>query len=325
MVTLPELNKIKYFLLFSGLLFLYGCSTSYEAIDSADSVFEDISATPVMTFTPIIEVVEPFDGERAWLDVAAQLEFGPRHVGTEGHEKIRQWIKDSLAEANWQVELVEGTYKGTQIQNIVATRGDFDPELPWVTFGAHYDTRKYADQDPDPALRQEPVMGANDGASGVAVLLEMARTIPQDLDVNISLVFFDAEDNGGIDDWEWIVGSQLYVEALTQYPDKFILVDMVGDVDQNILFEQSSDLLLAGEVWDVARQLGIDTFIFEQRGPIIDDHTPFLRQGVSAIDIIDFEYPFWHTTHDTLDKVSAESLQNVGLVLIEWLKQNYEN
>lgn len=316
-----KMPKKSLFLILVVAVFLAGCGSN---VGSTVTIPTSLPALPTETIqkpTPTPE--QNFDGQRALLDVATQLDFGPRYPGTHGHKQIKLWIQESLQEAGWQVVLVEGVYQDVVIQNIAATKGDFDPSLPWVMFGAHFDTRKYADKDPDPSLRTKPVPGANDGASGVAVLLELARTLPENLDANVSLVFFDAEDTGGIEGWDWIIGSQIYVESLTEYPDRFILVDMVGDADQNFLIEQSSDFLLAEQIWDTARRLEIDAFIFEQRGPIIDDHTPFLQKGISAVDIIDFDYLYWHTTHDTLDKVSAESLQNVGDVLIEWLRENY--
>jgi hypothetical protein len=311
MITLPKTNKT--WLFFSvvviTLFVLGGCSSPAE--------------NPVVPTEPIptnTEIPPPqFDGERALLDVASQMEFGPRYMGSDGHEQVKQWIQDSLESAGWDFEVLDEEYHGVLVQNIAATRNESQPDAPSVLIGAHYDTRRYADRDPDPLLRLEPVPGANDGASGVAVLLELARVLPEDLNVNMTLAFFDAEDNGGIDNWDWIVGSRLYVDGLSDYPDKVIIVDMIGDADQNIYLEQSSDVFLAGELWNVAEQLGIDTFIFEQHYTIIDDHTPFLEQGISAVDIIDFDYAYWHTTHDTLDKVSAESLQNVGDVLLEWL------
>lgn len=278
---------------------------------------------PIESETPTEIVFGDFDGERAIKDVAAQLEFGPRYPGSEGHALVQQWIQSSLQAAGWQIELMEFEYQRISVTNIIATLDQGDPVLPWVVIGAHYDTRKFADRDPDPALRSEPVPGANDGASGVAVLLELGRTMPRDLRVNVSLVFFDAEDNGGIDGWDWIIGSQAYAAGLSVVPSKVIVVDMIGDADQNIYMEESSDVFLNAEIWDAAAGLGVESFIPERKYSIIDDHTPFLEVGISAIDLIDFDYSYWHTTHDTLDKVSAESLQNVGDVIIEWLNRTY--
>jgi Zn-dependent M28 family amino/carboxypeptidase len=281
------------------------------------------SLTEEVVVTPTFPVPVSFDGELAYQLVAAQMEFGPRYPGSEGHADVKEWIQASMVDLGWDVVAEEQEFNSIKIQNITATKGGFQAEVPWVVLGAHYDTRQYADQDPDLNLRSESVPGANDGASGVAVLMALARSLPEDLSVNLTLAFFDAEDNGGIDGGEWIQGSRAYAESLTKYPDYVIVVDMIGDSDQQIYLEQSSDIFLAGEIWETAEELGVDTFIFEQKYRIIDDHTPFLELGIPAVDIIDFDYPYWHTSHDTLDKVSAESLQNIGDVLRQWLVQSF--
>jgi Zn-dependent M28 family amino/carboxypeptidase len=177
----------------------------------------------------------------------------------------------------------------------------------------------FADEDPDPMKQLEPVPGANDGASGVAVLLELSRVLPQDI-VPTWLVFFDAEDNGRIQGWDWILGSRAFVMDLDAHPNAVVIVDMIGDADLNIYKERNSNQDIVNEIWAVAAKLGYEqVFIPELKYSMIDDHTPFLDAGISAIDIIDFDYPYWHTTHDTVDKVSAESLSIVGSTLQEWI------
>jgi Zn-dependent M28 family amino/carboxypeptidase len=164
-----------------------------------------------------------------------------------------------------------------------------------------------------------PVPGANDGASGVAVLLELARTLPPDT-VPVQLVFFDAEDNGNLPNWEWILGSRAYVSLLTYQPRAVVIVDMVGDSDLNIYREQNSSPDLTGEVWAQAAELGYSEYFHDQeKYSILDDHTPFLESGITAIDIIDFDYPYWHTSEDTADKVSPASLEVVGKTLWHWI------
>ena len=264
-----------------------------------------------------------FDGQIAYNFVDYQVSLGPRFPGSKGHETVRAWIVKEIQQYGWRVEVKEHTRNGKQIFNIVAYRQWTPNEgQEWIILGAHYDTRMISDQDPDLSLRLEPVIGANDGASGVAVLMELARILPPLAESNIWLVFFDAEDNGRVPGWEWIMGSTAFVEDLTEKPDKVVIVDMIGDKDQNIYIEKSSDADLAAEIWEVAKDLGIETFIPEQKYHIIDDHTPFLNQGIPAVDIIDIDYPYWHTSEDTLDKVSAQSLQNIGDVLLNWLTGN---
>ncbi|HEX9838831.1 MAG TPA: M28 family peptidase [Anaerolineales bacterium] len=259
-----------------------------------------------------------FDGQRAYADVGTQVAFGPRVPGLEGHAKVREWMRAELVAAGWQVEVQESEALGHPILNVVAKRSDGPPQL---ILGAHYDSRIFADHDPDPSQHTEYVPGANDGASGVAVLLELARTLPEDTQP-IWLVFFDAEDNGNIEGWDWILGSREFVSDNPVQPEAVIIVDMIGDADLNIYKERNSDPALTDAIWETARNLGHESkFIPEYKHSMLDDHTPFVQAGIPAIDIIDFDYPYWHTTQDTLDKVSAESLQAVGETLRVWVMQ----
>ncbi|MBU1660098.1 MAG: M28 family peptidase [Chloroflexi bacterium] len=258
-----------------------------------------------------------FSGERAIADIEHQLSLGPRTPYSTGHDQIVSWMQTELNAAGWDTELQEAESMGHPIQNVIAKRG---AGSPWIILGAHYDTRLHADQDPDPARRTFPVPGANDGASGVAVLMELARVLPPDLPGEIWLVFFDAEDNGDIQGWDWILGSRVFVGKLEGKPDAFVLVDMIGDADLNIYMEQNSDFKLSAEIWAQAASLGYaDHFIPLPKYRMLDDHIPFLQANIPAVDIIDFDYPSWHTVADTLDKVSAHSLQVVGDTLLAWL------
>jgi glutaminyl-peptide cyclotransferase len=259
-----------------------------------------------------------FNGQRALGDVATQLSFGPRPSGSEGHAKVRSWIQDELESTGWIVEIPEVEYLGHPIFNIIAKRNTASPQ---IILGAHYDTRFIADKDPDPAKRTQPVAGANDGASGVAILLELARTLPEDT-VPTWLVFFDAEDNGRIGGWDGILGSRAFVAALQYQPRAVVIADMVGDADLDIYLEGNSDAPLRDEIWQTAADLGHESvFINQEKYSILDDHLPFLEAGIPAVDLIDFDYPYWHTTQDTLDKVSAQSLQAVGETLWTWVVQ----
>jgi Zn-dependent M28 family amino/carboxypeptidase len=257
-----------------------------------------------------------FDGQRAYADVQTQVAFGPRIPGSEGHAQVQAWMREELTKAGWQVEIQESTVMGHPIQNVVAKRDDENPE---IILGAHYDTRMFADNDPDPSNHSLPVPGANDGASGVAILLELARVLPED-SVPVWLVFFDAEDNGRIDTWDWILGSTEFVENNPVQPQAVVIVDMIGDADLNIYKEKNSNSELTNEIWNIAKSLEYDSVFFpEYKHSMIDDHTPFLRAGIPAVDIIDFDYPYWHTLQDTPDKVSGASLQAVGETLQVWV------
>lgn len=257
-----------------------------------------------------------FDGQRAYRDVLAQVAFGPRTPGSRAHQQTVEYILAELKKAGWAAEVQETAWHGHMIRNILAWRGAREAP-PEVLLGAHYDSRIFADQDTGSA-RGRAVPGANDGASGVAVLLELARTLPRSA-VPVWLVFFDAEDNGGIEDWDWIVGSRLFAAQMEVRPGAVVIVDMVGDADLNLYIETNSDPALAEEIWAQAASLGYDQFRFTGKYGLLDDHTPFLEAGFSAVDIIDFDYPYWHTTADTPDKVSPESLEAVGRTLLVWL------
>jgi glutaminyl-peptide cyclotransferase len=260
----------------------------------------------------------PFDGSRALADVQTQVAFGPRIVGTEGHAQIRKWIQAELESAGWMVEVQQTERMRHAIYNIIAKR---NTENPQIILGAHYDTRMYADQDSEPGKQVEPVPGANDGASGVAVLLELARTLPEDA-TPTWLVFLDTEDNGNFEGWDWILGSQAFVDEIKVQPQAVVILDMIGDADLNIYLERNSNPKIRAEIWSTAASLGYaDKFINEEKYSMLDDHTPFLAAGIPAVDIIDFDYPYWHTTGDTPDKVSAESLKVVGDTLLHWVVQ----
>ena len=259
-----------------------------------------------------------FDGQRAYEDVEKQVAFGPRIPGTAGHDQVRAWIRSELESAGWQVEEQESESMGHPIRNIVAKRSD---EPPQIIIGAHYDSRMVADNDPEPANQSKPVPAANDGGSGVAVLLGLARSLPKE-GVPVWLVFFDAEDNGRIPGWDWILGSREFVKNNPVQPRAVVVVDMIGDADLNIYKERNSNTAITDEIWKIAQSLGYgEKFIDTYKYSMEDDHTPFLEAGLPAVDIIDFDYPYWHTVQDMPDKVSAESLKAVGDTLRAWVMQ----
>ena len=258
-----------------------------------------------------------FDAQRAYRDVEYQLSLGPRIPGSPAHDQVIEWMQSELAKNGWTVELQETTQSGQPVRNVIAKRGSGSP---WTIVGAHFDSRMRADQDSDPARHNDPVPGANDGASGVAVLLELARTLPADLEGQVWLAFFDSEDQGNLPGWDWILGSRALANSLTDKPGAVIVVDMIGDASLNIPQERNSDPGLTAEIWDTAARLGYHNAFLPQPGySMTDDHTPFLQKGMRAVDIIDFDYPYWHTTQDTADKVSAESLKIIGDTVGTWL------
>ncbi|MCE7858543.1 MAG: hypothetical protein DYG86_02005 [Chloroflexi bacterium CFX2] len=286
------------------------------------TLFLAITGWYAFSFNTYSTTPETFDGERALADVEVQVAMGPRTPGSAGHAQVREWMRTELENTGWLVEVHEAERLGHPIYNIIAKKGG---ELPQIILAAHYDTRFFADHDPVETKRSEPVPGANDGASGVAVLLELARILPDDT-VPVWLVFFDAEDNGRIEGWDWILGSRAFVEEIPVRPRAVIIVDMVGDADLNLYYERNSDVTLRAEIWKTAERLGYgDIFIPSEKHSMLDDHTPFLEKGIPAVDIIDFDYPYWHTTEDTADKVSADSLKAVGDTLWHWVVEQGGN
>lgn len=276
-------------------------------------------ALPQPEPTPTPEPVLVFEGESALALAEKQCDFGPRPTGSAAGWRTGDWVIEQLEAAGWSVETDEFEWNGAPVRNIIARAGEGDP----ILVGAHYDTRLVADQDPDPTLRGVPILGGNDGASGAAVLLELARVLDvEKLPNEVWLAFFDAEDNGRIEGWDWALGSTHLAESLETLPDAMILVDMVGDANQSLPYEMNSHPLLREQLWSLAAELGYsDTFLPEPGPALTDDHLPFARRGVPAVDIIDFDYPFWHTTSDTCDKLSAESLARVGRVLEVYLEE----
>lgn len=304
------LRKIKLSIL---LAFVLTACTSPTPPPTATATATEVIPTATETPKPA-----NFDGQRAYADVETQVAFGPRIPGTPGHAQVQEWIGNELESVGWTVEVQTSESMGHPIENIVAKRGNQSPQ---IIIGAHYDSRIFADNDPDAANHTEPVPAANDGASGVAVLLGLARSLPADTDP-VWLVFFDAEDNGRIESWDWILGSREFVKINPVQPRAVVIVDMIGDKDLEIYRELNSNVELTDEIWATAKSLGYeDKFIDEYRHSMIDDHTPFLDAGIPAIDIIDFDYPYWHTIEDTPDKVAAESLMAVGETLRIWIIQ----
>ncbi len=275
-----------------------------------------------------------FDGTRAYADVLAQMKFGERPTGSPALRSTGDYILEQLTASHWKTVTQEFEYQHVNVRNILARQG----EGPSVIIGAHYDARARADQDREHPERVVPA--ANDGASGVAVMLELARVLDfSKTKREVTLAFFDAEDNGELDvcaaplmekastascdhtPWQWSVGANFVAEHLDAKPNAVIVLDMIGDRDQNIFYEQNSDAELKQQLWGIAARLGYSQqFIPQNRFSMTDDHTPFMQRGIRSVDIIDFDYPYWHTIQDTADKVAPESLARVGRVVQTWLE-----
>lgn len=294
------------------------------------------SALAVLTACAAAGGRTAFDGEAALGYAREQVAFGPRVPNTDGHRRTGDWIRAHLARTADSVEIQSFTHVTAagdtlRLRNFV---GRFRPEQSErVLLLAHWDTRPVADQSPNLADQRRPVPGANDGASGVAVLLALAdvfaTTVPA---LGVDLLFVDGEDygdfsgpDGGIGP-DVLLGSRHFAATLT--PDRFplfaVLLDMIGDADLRIAQEGYSAARapeVVTRVWDTARRLGYGE-VFEPavRYTLTDDHLPLLDRGVRAIDVIDYDYPYWHTVEDTPDKLSARSLQIVGDVMVALLR-----
>ncbi|MHA2149431.1 MAG: M28 family peptidase [Candidatus Thorarchaeota archaeon] len=260
-----------------------------------------------------ISHVPIFSGFDAYEYLVDQCDFGPRPPGSDNLSLCRAMIAETFESFGWNVTFQNFTYNNTACVNIIVKWGS-ENNSPLI-LGAHYDTRPPGPSGPGSGV------GANDGASGVAVLLELADILPNETRSSVEMVLFDAEDSGGIPGWDWIQGSTFYVSQLSTERRNsihaMVLLDMVGDINLELAREITSIDSLQDSIWSVAYELGYnDTFIDADSVSITDDHTPFLDAGIPAVDIIQYPFPsYWHTLEDTPDKCSAESLEIVGEVL----------
>ncbi len=289
-----------------------------------------ISAIIILMLVSCADQTPQFNGENAYTMLKDQCDLGARPPGSPEIELCRDYIIDKLNEYGARVEQQKFTVviNDEEIEgvNILAS---FHPQMGRrILLGAHYDTRPWADKDKDEANHQKSVMGANDGASGVAVLLEIARILSGKMpaEFGIDMVFFDLEDMGEYNtDETWCQGSGYYAGHYQgEKPEKAIIIDMIGDSDLHIPIEYHSyhnSPLLVREIWDIARQSGYLQFENRIENAIYDDHYPLIKAGFEAIDIIDFQYDWWHSVHDTPDKCSPASLKAVGQVIIQLIYQ----
>ncbi|HEV2147879.1 MAG TPA: M28 family peptidase [Longimicrobiaceae bacterium] len=271
-----------------------------------------------------------FSSDRAFDHLRRQVAFGPRVPGTEGHAAQLRWMREYLAErADTVIEQpFTHTTRSGQTLRMTNLFARFRPEAQErVLLIAHWDTRPTADEARNPAERGTPIPGANDGASGTAVLLELAEMFRQSPPpIGVDLLLVDGEDYGPTGD-DMYLGARHFAASLPPGYRPFygILLDMVGDQNPRFPVEGYSQQFapeVVQRVWGLAREMGYgDVFVNERGGPIEDDHVPLNRAGIRTIDIIDFEYGpgnrFWHTPQDVPENTSAESLRIVGEVVAE--------
>ncbi len=271
-----------------------------------------------------------FDKTLAWQHLINQVSFGPRVPGTPAHDKAEKYIMDEVSKYCDNAHEQRFTYKWSKtrqvlpMQNIFGTQNWNNASVRIVLL-THWDSRPQADQDPNPANRNKPIPAANDGASGVAVMLELMRVLKQqNPTVGIMYFFTDGEDLGPGEE-EMYLGSILFANDIPRMhpkPTYGILLDMIGDKDLTIPMEQRStqaapDLMNA--FYAHAKSIGLsDAFPMRQGYLMDDDHVPLIENGLPTIDLIDFDYPSWHTVNDTPDKCSPDSLGKVGKMLESW-------
>ncbi len=280
-----------------------------------------------------------FISDSSYRFVEEQLSFGPRVPGTASHKacanylisKMNQWA-DTVIVQDFKTQLWD--HSTTSGKNIIAS---FSPEKEnRILLAAHWDSRAYADHDPDPANHKKPILGANDGASGVAVLMEIARGMQQQKpNVGIDIIFFDVEDQG-IPEFEkeykdntWCLGSQYWARNPHQlfYQAKYgILLDMVGNANPRYTKEEVSRTFAPGllnKVWNTANQLGYgSSFVNENTGPILDDHL-YVNQiaKIPMIDIVQNQigesfFKQWHTVNDDIHVIDKQAMDQVAKVVM---------
>ncbi len=257
-----------------------------------------------------------FDASRAWDHLRAVLAFGPRPAGSPAIDQTRQYIKTQLAQL--KVNVVEQAWDDTtpagrvHMVNLIGTIPGASTDR--IVIAGHFDTKRY---------REFRFVGANDGGSSTAFLIELARVLKDRKHaLTIELLFLDGEEAVG----EWqapdhTYGSRHYVEVAKQTGTlaslkAMLLVDMIGDRDLRVRRDLNSTRWLTDAIWSAARTQKLDEVFINDVTEIEDDHLPFLEAGIPSVDIIDLEYDAWHTPMDTIEQLSARSLQAVGDVLL---------
>ncbi|MHC5538117.1 M28 family peptidase [Singulisphaera rosea] len=296
--------------------------------DNASEASENVAPTPA-----------PIDGTRAFNYLKTIFAMGPRPAGTPANAKLREMVAKHFRAMGGEVheQRFSSRHPTTgvpiELANLI---GSWHPERTRrVMVGAHYDTRPFPDQDKDPARRAIPFIGANDPASGIALLMEIAHHL-KDLPTGwgIDLVLFDAEELVYGQDGEYFLGSKEFARVYVEdaegrknpiHYDAGIVLDLIGGRDARISQEPYSlDFAprIVQEVWSIARRLKANAFRNRVGRAVLDDHLALNNGGIPAIDLIDFDYPYWHTSRDIPENCSATSLVQVGRVVTAWLAQN---
>jgi len=275
-------------------------------------------ATSIINANPP-KIWEEISGEKALAHVRQLVDFGPRPSGSEAIEKSRHYIEDQLRRSGWQVTrqtFSDDTPRGkVQFVNLIA---QFPRNAaPSILLCSHYDTKTF---------ETIKFVGANDGGSSTGLLLELARVIGQhpNLAAKIELVFFDGEEAyDHFSDTDGLYGSRYFARHLGDSASfrGGILFDMIGDRSLDVTLPADSPPEMARDIFAAADALKLRNYFTYLDREMIDDHSPLNAIGIPTIDVIDFDYPSWHTAADTLDKISAQSLQIVGSVALYYLSE----
>ena len=279
--------------------------------------------------------IPKFDGANAYKQVEAQVNFGPRNPGSNGHQEALDYFQSELKKYADEVQLQNFNYPGYDNKNLSLTNiiAKFNPEKKnRIMFCAHWDTRPRAEHAFDKADTNKPILGANDGASGCGVLLELAKILKENkINYGVDLVFFDGEDYGKENDLgRYCLGSKYYAAnlPLSQAPAFCVLLDMVGD--KKAAFEEEGNSIkfapnIVNMIWGIAANINAAAFSQNDGEEIYDDHIPLIQAGFTAGDIIDAgligdrskdkQRDYWHSENDTMVNISEATLQQVGDVL----------
>ncbi len=323
----------KWFFPVIGVLFLCACCTTRKSQISQQQSTVSIE----------------FNADSAYAFCTAQCDFGPRTMNSEAHEQCSRWIQQKFAQYGYQVQTQKADLKGydgtiLKSTNIIAHHPSTDSSLPTILICAHWDSRPWADNDPDEANWHKPVLAANDGASGVAVMLELARVLQQNDSACLAVDFvcFDAED-WGVPQWSnqvdgdsWALGAQhwssQYQGSNYQYG---ILLDMVGGQGAKFYregYSQQYARRIVDQVWQAAAAAGYGSFFpMKDSGYVTDDHVPVNEKAhIPCIDIIN-HYPdcqqssfgpTWHTVSDDMQHIDVNTLKAVGQTLVQLIYGN---
>ena len=294
-----------------------------------------LTIATIIVLSSCNNAVPNFDKGNAFRYLVEQCEFGPRNPGSNGYKQCLDYLQNTLsgfADTILLQPFVLDDFvneKSYDLTNIIARfKVGASQQL---LIGAHWDTRPWADEDPDTEKRNDPIIGANDGASGVAVILELARILnASPPPIGVTLVLFDGEDMGRSGTPKsYAQGSLAFAKDLPiEKPDEAIILDMIGDAELHIPIERYSyqqNRQLVKKLWSLAKGLSLDAFESRIEYSIYDDHVPLWAEAkIPAVDIIDFNYPnsytnYWHTTQDLPEHCSAESLGQVGTLLVHYI------